>query len=75
MPYRSNMDLPLPVQKHLPAEAQTIYRESFNHAWKSYKNNPRHEEIAHRVAWAAVKRSYRKLGDVWVLGQEAAVRH
>jgi cation transport regulator ChaB len=26
----------------------------------------RREEIAHRVAWAAVKRQYRKLGGEWV---------
>jgi cation transport regulator ChaB len=26
----------------------------------------RREEIAHRVAWAAVKRRYRKRGDAWV---------
>jgi cation transport regulator len=75
MPYRSNMELPPSVQNHLPAEAQTIYRESFNRAWKSYENDPRQEEIAHRVAWAAVKRRYRKLGDAWVLKREAAARH
>jgi cation transport regulator len=76
MPYRSNIDLPLPVQKHLPPAAQSIYREAFNHAWQTYQSDPRHEEIAHRVAWAAVKKSYRKRGDVWVPKQEAAVlRH
>jgi cation transport regulator len=51
---------------HLPDEAQTIYREAFNHAWNTYANNSRREEIAHRVAWAAVKRKYRKQGDMWV---------
>ena len=30
-------------------------------------NNIRQEEIAHRIAWAAVKRSYAKDGDRWVL--------
>jgi hypothetical protein len=24
------------------------------------------EEIAHRVAWAAVKKRYRKIGDFWI---------
>jgi cation transport regulator len=76
MPYRSNIDLPLPVQKHQLSQAQTIYRESFNRAWKTYMADPRHEEIAHRVAWAAVKKSYRKRSDVWVPKQEAAdLRH
>ena len=32
MPYRSNEDLPMPVQAHLPPHAQDIYREAFNHA-------------------------------------------
>jgi cation transport regulator len=70
MPYRSNTDLPLPVQAHLPSPAQTIYREAFNRAWQSYRENPRQEEIAHRVAWAAVKRRYRKLGSLWVPKRE-----
>lgn len=65
MPYASNMDLPLPVQKHLPSAAQSIYREAFNHAWETYRSTPRREEIAHRVAWAAVKKGYRKAGDSW----------
>ena len=76
MPYRANVELPQSVQKHLPPEAQSTYREAFNQAWQTYRNDPRHEEIAHRVAWAAVKKSYRKLGDAWVLKEEApALRH
>jgi len=66
MPYRTNAKLPPAVQKHLPPGAQSIYREAFNHAWKTYKGDPRQEEIAHRTAWAAVKRLYRKAGDMWV---------
>ena len=66
MPYASNTDLPFPVRKHLPSHAQTIYREAFNHAFASYADDRRQEEIAHRTAWAAVKRSYVKLGDAWV---------
>lgn len=73
MPYRSNADLPGPVQRHLPVDAQSIYREAFNHAWKGYGSDPRREEIAHRVAWAAVKKSYRKLGVAWV--PKSARRH
>ena len=63
MPYPSNDDLPPSVRDHLPAHAQDIYREAFNHAWQSY---PADEATPHRIAWAAVKRSYRKAGDVWV---------
>ena len=66
MPYASNADLPLGVRRHLPNGAQDIYREAFNHAWVSYSGDARREEIAHRVAWAAVKRKYEKVGDDWV---------
>jgi len=60
MPYASNDMLPPSVRHHLPPAAQSIYREAFNHAWKTYANDVRQEEIAHRVAWAAVKRRFHK---------------
>jgi len=66
MPYRTNAELPPAVKKHLPAAAQSIYREAFNPAWKTYGRDPRREEIAHRTAWAAVKKSFRKAGEMWV---------
>jgi len=66
MPYRSNSDLPSSVRNHLPSHAQDIYREAFNHAYAAHSNDPRREEAAHRIAWAAVKRSYEKAGDEWV---------
>ncbi|MBI5265075.1 MAG: ChaB family protein [Bradyrhizobium sp.] len=66
MPYRSNDDLPAPVQHHLPPHAQDIYREAFNHSFASHAGDHRQEEIAHRTAWAAVKRSYAKVGNEWV---------
>jgi cation transport regulator len=65
MPYVSNSDLPSSVRNHLPDAAQDIYREVFDHAWKTYAANPRREEIAHRVAWAAVKRKFQKVGEHW----------
>jgi cation transport regulator len=70
MPYRSNADLPIPVRRHLPPPAQDIYREAFNSAWNTYADRLRREEIAHRVAWAAVKRQYHKgQGDYWEPGR------
>ncbi len=68
MPYAANDDLPRSVQSHLPAHAQDIFRSAFNHAWATYsaRDSARTEEIAHRVAWAAVKKRYRKAGDIWV---------
>jgi len=66
MPYRTNEDLPPSVARHLPLHAQDIYREAFNHAWAAHDGDPRQEEAAHRIAWAAVKRSYVKIGSSWV---------
>ena len=65
MPYSTNDKLPPAVRSHLPSHAQDIYREAFNHAWRQYSGSPRREEIAHRVAWAAVKRRCRKVGEAW----------
>ena len=66
MPYAANEELPPSVRAHLPPHAQAIYREAFNHAWIEYAHRSNREAIAHRVAWAAVKRRYRKVGGVWV---------
>jgi cation transport regulator len=65
MPYRSNKALPEAVRHVLPLRAQDIYREAFNHAFESYRTNARQEEIAHRVAWAAVKSAYVKRDGEW----------
>jgi cation transport regulator len=48
---------------HLPVHAQDIYREAFNHASAAHAAEDRREEAAHRIAWAAVKRSCVKLGN------------
>jgi cation transport regulator len=68
VPYASNDDLPASVRLHLPHQAQDIFRKAFNAAWSSYgKREPeRREEIAHRVAWAAVKKRFRKVGNEWL---------
>jgi cation transport regulator len=66
MPYRTNDDLPFSVQAHLPSHAQDIYREAFNHAYEAHAGDSRQEEAAHRIAWAAVKRSYVKVGNSWI---------
>jgi cation transport regulator len=66
MPYPTIEDLPDGVRRHLPRHAQEIYRSAFNHAWTSHALDPSREEITHRIAWAAVKRRYRKVGADWV---------
>ena len=71
MPYKTNADLPESVKHALPSHAKDIYRAAFNHAWKEYKDvgkrNPgdSQEDVARKVAWAAVKKVYKKKGDTW----------
>jgi len=66
MPYKNNDELPKGVKDHLPAHAQNIYREAFNNAFSEYKDISKrrgpapHEVVAHKVAWAAVKKVYKK---------------
>jgi len=66
MPYRSNDELPLSVRRSLPEHACDIYRAAFNHAFAAYAGSPLQEQTAHRIAWAAVKRSYAKVDGNWV---------
>ena len=68
MPYATNDDLPSALKRHLPFHAQDIFRASFNAAWERYGSAEasRREEIAHRIAWAAVKKRYRKSGENWI---------
>ncbi|ACV27589.1 ChaB family protein [Kangiella koreensis] len=72
MPYQSNDELPESVRNNLPKHAQDIYRKAFNSAWDEYKNpedrrgNDSREEVAHKVAWSAVKNEYHKEEGEWV---------
>ncbi len=69
MPYNKISDLPASVKKSLPKHAQEIYHKAFNNAWNEYKrsedrrDNSGREEVAHRVAWSAVKKVYKKGND------------
>jgi cation transport regulator len=67
VPYAATSELP-PAVRRLPAHAQEIFLSAFNGAWQSYRDRSpqEQEEIAFRVAWAAVKKQYRKQGEVWV---------
>jgi cation transport regulator len=71
MPYSNDAELPDSVKDNLPNHAQDIYREAFNSAWEEYKDaskrrgNESREEVAHKVAWAAVKQKYEKVGNEW----------
>ena len=56
MPYKKIEQLPKPIREHPPKRAQMIFLKAFNPAYFSYKN----EVTAFKVAWAAVKKSYKK---------------
>lgn len=66
MPYDTISELPDSVRDNLPEHAQDIYKEAYNSAWDQYaepedrRGDAGREETAHRVAWAAVKESYKK---------------
>lgn len=66
MPYADIADLPASVRSHLPEHAQEIYLKAFNNAWREYAARDDREVVAHKVAWAAVKRVYRKEGERWM---------
>lgn len=69
MPYPHIADLPASVRDNIPEHAQAIYKEAFNHAWAEYQDPAKRrgdeslEEVAHKVAWAAVKHQYKKGDD------------
>ena len=69
MPYDSVSDLPASVRDNLPKHAREVYLAAYNNAWEEYKNaedrkgNASREEVAHKVAWSAVKKKYEKNKD------------
>ena len=73
MPYSKLNELPDNVTHVLPKHAQEIYQAAFNSAWQQYakqqdrQSDDSREEVAHKVAWAAIKQSYYKNDqDNWV---------
>jgi cation transport regulator len=66
MPYENNGELPASIRHSLPDHAQDIYRAAFNSAFVAHAGDPRREEAAHRIAWAAVKRSYVQVNGYWI---------
>ena len=66
MPYQHVEELPESIHNNLPKHAQEIYLAAFNNAFEQYRDPDKRrdraslEETAHRVAWAAVKKEYRK---------------
>jgi cation transport regulator len=58
----------------LPSHAQKIYSKAHKNALKQYESPSKRregkhqskEQVAHKVAWSAVKKEYKKKGDTWV---------
>jgi cation transport regulator len=58
----------------LPTHAQEIFKEAHKNALDQYSDPKKRrggkkesqEEVAHKVAWSAVKRTYKKDGNNWV---------
>ena len=69
MPYKAISELPDNVRNHVPKHAQEIYKKAFNSAWDEYsdkserRGNESREEVAHKVAWSAVRKKYSKGDD------------
>jgi cation transport regulator len=63
---KSKQDLPEGLENVLPDHAKEIYRKAHNNALDEYKDPKKRrgkaslEEVAHKVAWAAVKKEYEK---------------
>jgi cation transport regulator len=66
MPYDKIDELPEQVRYNLPRDAQRIFMDAFNSAWKQYNDSSKRrgfdslEEVANKVAWSAVKKQYDK---------------
>lgn len=58
----------------LPTHAQEIFKEAHKNALDQYKDPKKRkggkkeskEQVAHKVAWSAVKKVYKKEGDKWI---------
>ncbi len=58
----------------LPSHAQEIYKKAHGNAMKHYESASKRrggrqqskEQVAHKVAWSAVKKEYKKKGEKWV---------
>ena len=55
MPYK--IDNPPEVIKGLPKDAQAIWIEIYNNAFKQYEGNDKQEELANQTAWAGLKKA------------------
>jgi cation transport regulator len=81
MPYENLQQLPKGIKDNLPKHAQEIYMAAYNSAAEDYSDPSKRrdpsddvEEVAAKVAWAAVKQEYEKKNDKWVAKKSTANR-
>jgi cation transport regulator len=63
----------------LPEHAQHIFKKAHANAIEQYQNPEKRrggkrqsaEQVAHKVAWAAVKKEYKKRGNEWIRKDDA----
>lgn len=66
MSYETTRDLPGHLREHLPESVQEIYRITYNSVCQEYADPAKYqdfsspEEVAHHIAWAAVKKEIEK---------------
>ena len=81
---RTGKDRPISVRTKrqidsLPEHAQHIYKKTHASALGLYQNPEKRrggkresaEQVAHKAAWAAVKKQYKKQGTEWLKKEEA----
>lgn len=72
MPYNSIDELPKPLKVNLPKDAKEIYVSVYNMTWGQHAHvldrriGASPEDVAHRMAWEAVRDKFRKQGNEWV---------
>jgi cation transport regulator len=72
MPYQTNVDLRnlssviCPITRRTFIAPHSTMRMGIMPANRTVRGEPDGEERAHRIAWAAVKRSYVKVGNRWI---------
>jgi len=75
MPYKTLSELPPPVKDNLPTHAEEIYMAAYNSAWEQHGKENNAEIICNSIAWAAVKKAYKKNTEGKWVAKEAVHPH
>ena len=62
MQYESTSDLPPTIRDVLPEDAQKLYLDAYNRAWREYDEDPvigqSREALAHQQGWLAIRHEF-----------------